>query len=216
MRSDFFPPPLSLLIRLSQALVCVVLWGIVKNYPRYLPPDFTTDFLLGRQDAFHGAYEWAFYAHLLAGPVSLLLGLVLVDRSLRLRFPRWHRALGRVQIAVVLFLLVPSGLRMALEAEGGIVGRLGFSALAVTTGGCTALGWKAAVERRFDAHRRWMTRSFVLLCSAVVLRLVSAIATLAGFHAEWLYPLAAWTTWIVPLLINEIIVANRVDRRPRS
>lgn len=215
MRSDFFPPPLSLLIRLSQALVCVVLWGIVRNYPRYLPPDFTTDFLLGRQESFHGAYAWAFYAHLLSGPVSLLLGLVLVDRSLRLRLPRWHRALGRVQVAVVLLLLVPSGLWMAFQAEGGFVGRLGFFTLALTTGSCTALGWRAAVERRFEDHRRWMTRSFVLLCSAVVLRLVSAIATLAGHPPDWLYPLSAWTTWGVPLVVHEIFMARQPDRHPR-
>jgi hypothetical protein len=215
MHADSPPPPLPLLHRLTQALVCVVLWGILANYPRYIPPDFAADFLAGRQESFHGAYECAFYAHLLAGPVSLLLGLVLVDRSLRHRFPRWHMALGRVQVAVVLLLLVPSGLWMALEAEGGVVGRLGFFTLALTTGGCTALGWRAAVARRFDVHQRWMTRSFVLLCSAVVLRLVSAIATLVGPHPAWLYPSSAWTTWVVPLLINEIIGAGRADHRSR-
>jgi hypothetical protein len=41
--------PTRLLAPLTGLLVCVVLAGILRTYPRYVPPDFTTDFLLGRQ-----------------------------------------------------------------------------------------------------------------------------------------------------------------------
>lgn len=74
MRADIRTDPRPLLKPLAASLVCVVLAGILRNYPRYLPPDFTSDFLLGREDSFHGGYQWAFYAHLAAGPVTLLLG----------------------------------------------------------------------------------------------------------------------------------------------
>jgi hypothetical protein len=204
-------------MRLSQALVCVVLVGILRNYPRYLPPDFTADFLVGRRGSFDGAYAWTFYAHLITGPLALLLGLLLVDTSFRRRFALWHRVLGRVQMVNVLLLLVPSGLWMAFYADGGIVARLGFALLAVATGLCASCGWRAAVARQFDSHRRWMQRCFVLLCSAVVLRLSSAVATLTGASPDWLYPLSAWTTWVVPLLVNEVVMAARPDRpRPSS
>jgi uncharacterized membrane protein len=195
----------------------VVLVGILRNYPRYLPPDFTADFLVGRRGSFDGAYAWAFYAHLISGPLALLLGLLLIDSDFRRRFALWHRALGRVQGANVLLLLVPSGLWMAGYADGGIVARLGFALLAVATGLCVACGWRAAVARQIDNHRRWMQRCFVLLCSAVFLRLISAVATLTGASPDWLYPLLAWTTWVVPLLVNEVVMAARPDRpRPSS
>jgi len=213
----FLTPPLPLLKRLSEALVCVVLVGIFRNYPRYLPPDFTADFLVGRRGSFHGAYACAFYAHLISGPLVLILGLLLVDTSFRRRFALWHRVLGRVQLVNVLLLLVPSGLWMAFHADGGIVARLGFALLAVATGLCASCGWRAAVARRFDSHRKWMQRCFVLLCSAVFLRLSSAVATLTGASPDWLYPLLAWTTWVVPLLVNEVVMADRPDRpRPSS
>ena len=72
-----------LLAPLAGLLVCTLLAGIVRTDPRYIPPDFTSDFLLGRADSFHGVYPWAFYAHIAAGPVTLLLGLALMSGTLR-------------------------------------------------------------------------------------------------------------------------------------
>jgi hypothetical protein len=191
--------PTRLLAPLTGLLVCVVLAGILRTYPRYVPPDFTTDFLLGRQDSFHGVYPWAFYAHIASGPVTLLLGLALMNATLRRRLPAWHRLLGRAQVAIVLLVLAPSGLWMSASAATGAIAGLGFGTLAVATAACAVLGWRAAVGRRFVAHGTWMTRLFVLLCSAVVLRLIAGLATLLGLDADWLYPASAWASWLVPL-----------------
>ena len=213
MRAGVLTDPRPLLKPSTGLLVCVVLAGILRPYPRYLPPDFTSDFLLGRDPYFFGGYQWAFYAHLAAGPVTLLFGLALMTAALRRRFPAWHRRLGRVQVAVVLLALAPSGLVMSAHAATGAVAGIGFGALAVATAACAVLGWRAAVQRRFAAHETWMTRLFVLLCSAVVLRLMAGLAHLARFDADWLYPAAAWGSWVVPLTAYE---AWRVTRRDRS
>ena len=108
-------------MRLSQALGWVVLAGILGKYPRYHPPDFTADFLVGRRGPFQGADAWAFFAHRASGPLAILFGLLLVDGSFRRRSVFWHRVLGRVHMAAVLRLLVPSGLWMASYADGGVV-----------------------------------------------------------------------------------------------
>ena len=121
MRSVFLPQPLPRLIRLSQALVGAVLVRILRNNPRYLPPDLTADFLVGRRRSFDGAYAWAFYAHLVSGLLALLLGLLLVDSDYRRRFALWHRVQGRVQMVNVLLLLVLSELWMAFQADGCLV-----------------------------------------------------------------------------------------------
>ena len=144
-----------------------VVWG----YRDYFPPNFASEFLQGRERYFFGAYHWAFYSHIAAGPVTLLLGLLLVSDKFRTRFPLWHRRLGRVQAIAVVFVLAPSGLWMAYYTATGTIAAIGFALLAVLTGTCVALGWRAAVMRRFNDHRRWMLRCVLLLCSAVVLRL---------------------------------------------
>jgi hypothetical protein len=108
-----------------------------------------------------------------------------------------------MQVACILLLVVPSGLWMARYAATGAVAAAGLGSLAIVTAACATFGWRAAVARRFDVHRRWMWRTYILLCSAVVIRLIGGLATVLHFDALWLYPLSAWTSWLLPLLIFE-------------
>lgn len=71
---------------------------VVMNYRDYLPPNFESDFLPGRDSYFFGAYQWAFYTHIAAGPLTLILGLFLLSDRMRKQFPRWHRYAGRMQV----------------------------------------------------------------------------------------------------------------------
>jgi hypothetical protein len=137
---------------LACALVLKTAGAVLLSYADYLPPDFRSSFLLGRQDYFFGPYQWAFYAHITSGPFVLVSGLVLLFDSIRLRFPAWHRRLGRIHASCVLFVVAPSGLWMAAYAPG-FAAALAFATLAIATGICTALGWRAAVRRL------WRTRS---------------------------------------------------------
>lgn len=192
-----------LLTLLAAALIVKVTLGVVLTYGAYFPADFSADFLRGREAYFFGAYAAAFYLHILTGPLTLLLGLILMSEGLRARFPAGHRTLGKMQVALVL-LLAPSGLWMARYAEGGWVAVSGFASLALATALCVTLGWRRAVHGEFAAHRRWMTRCFLLLTSAVVLRLIGGVATVTGLGGEWSYPLAAWVSWLGPLAVFEV------------
>jgi hypothetical protein len=192
-----------LLVGLSALLVLKVTLSVVIGYREYLPPNFEADFLLGREAYFWGPYASAFFAHLAVGPVSLVLGTLLISERFRRFAPRWHRRLGRVQVAGILLLLVPSGLWMARYAVTGAAAGAGLATLAVATAVCTALGWRRAVQRRFGEHRQWMWRTYLLLCSAVIIRLIGGLATVLESDALWVYPLSAWGSWLVPLAISE-------------
>lgn len=206
---------------LSRALVCVVVLLILKvtvevtlGYVNYFPPNFGSDFLRGRERYFFGAYQWAFYPHIASGPAALVLGLVLLSESFRRRFPKWHRNLGRLHVANVLCIVTPSGLWMAYYASTGTIAAIGFAILAILTGTCVAFGWRAAVKRQFSIHRRWMWRSFLLLCSAVVLRLTVGLGDVIGIQTLWFDPLASWSSWLVPLAVFELIgLRMRGNRR---
>jgi hypothetical protein len=195
------------LSRLLTILAAILIWkvtlSVVIEYRHYIPPNFDSDFLRGREQYFWGAYHWAFYTHLLSGPTSLILGTILVSERFRRAVPIWHRRLGRLQGVCVLLLVAPSGLWMAYYAETGAIAATGLGLLAITTATSVALGWRAAVRRKFANHRRWMWRTFILLCSAVVLRMIGGLATVLHFEAPWLYPLSTWVSWLVPLLVLE-------------
>ena len=207
----------TLLRWLAAGLVLRVLAAILAEYPAYFPPDFRSLFLHGREATFAGLYRAAFYAHILSGPVVLANGLLLMSARARRRWPGLHRVLGRVQVGVLLLLVLPSGVVMARHAFGGGAAALSFLLLSATTAGCAAAGVVTARRGALDRHRVWMTRCYVLICSAVVLRLTSGTAGLVGVsNPEAAYVAAAWASWLVPLAAFEVAERWRAGHTTRA
>lgn len=198
---------------LMVVLVLRVTLLVVKNYRSYLPPDFASDFLQGRESYFFGSYRWAFYTHIIFGPLVLVLGTALISNRFRRRLPRWHRILGRIQTVFVLFFVVPSGLWMAYYADAGMIAGTGFAALSLATAAFAVLGFSAAIRRRFVQHRLWMWRCYLMLFSAVALRIIGGIAIVGDLNTAWTYPLAAWVSWLLPLAVFELIERVRIRRQ---
>jgi hypothetical protein len=204
----------TILVLAACALILKVTAVVVMNYRDYLPPKFESDFLQDRGAYFWNGYHWAFYTHIVAGPWTLIAGMVLLSNRFRKRYPAWHRYLGRSQAAIVLLMIVPSGIWMAMYAETGAVAGAGFGSLAVATGLCVYRGWRMAVGRKFAEHRRWMLRCYILLCSAVVLRLTAGFFIVTDIDGAWIYPMSAWASWLIPLAIFELANLRRSPSRP--
>lgn len=202
------------LIVVVALLIGKVTVAVMLGYSNYFPPNFQSDFLQGREGYFFGRYQWAFYPHIMSGPAALFLGMLLISERFRLRFPKWHRRLGRIHVLNVLFVVAPSGLWMAYDTQTGTIAAISFAILAVATATCSALGWRAAVRRQFAIHRRWMERSFVLLCSAVVLRIFGGLGTVLEVRSSWFDPLASWVSWLAPLILLELSHLKRWRIRP--
>ena len=201
---------------LATVLFLKVTLSVIWGYRDYLPPNFRSDFLLGRESYFFGVYQWAFYTHIAAGPLTLIFGLILISDRFRMRFPKWHRSLGKIQVAMVLLLLLPSGLWMARYAATGAVAGIGLSVLAILTGLSIFMGWRSAVRRQFVAHRLWMWRCFLLLSSAVVLRLIGGFVTGTNIGDAWAYPVATWVSWMLPLAVFELALTIKQETRPSA
>jgi uncharacterized membrane protein len=191
---------------LAALLILRVLVAILANYPDYFPPNFDSLFLQGREATFTGAYRPAFYIHIFSSPVVLFNGLILMSESIRRLYGGLHRFLGRVQVVVLVFFVLPSGVVMSRHAFGGWPAGLSFLALSAATASCAIIGVIYARRGRYDRHRRWMLRCYILICSAVALRLISGTAGLVGVpSAEEAYIVAAWSSWLLPLAAFEIV-----------
>jgi hypothetical protein len=191
---------------LAVVLILRVLVGILTNYPDYFPPNFNSLFLQGREATFHGAYAAAFYVHILSAPFVLFNGLVLLSEYVRRRHGGWHRWLGRVQVIVLLLFVLPSSAVMSRQAFAGWRAGTSFLLLSAATATCAIIGVVHARQRRFDRHRRWMLRTYILICSAVALRLISGSASLIGVSsADAAYIVAAWSSWLFPLAAYELV-----------
>ena len=73
--------------------------------------------------------------------------------------------------------------------------------------------WRAAVSRRFNDHRRWMLRRFVLLCSAVMLRVFGGLGTVLEVKSLWFDPVVSWVSWLLPLVTFELLNARKSGSR---
>ncbi|HEX3146623.1 MAG TPA: DUF2306 domain-containing protein [Gemmataceae bacterium] len=199
-------PVLTTILRwLTVVVILRVLATILSNYVDYFPPDFDSLFLHGRETTFTNQYQVAFYVHIFTGPFVLFNGLILLSESIRRRHGGLHRALGRLQVIVLLAFVLPSSAFMSRYAFAGWPAGLSFLLLTSVTAICSIVGVIQARRRNFARHRRWMLRSYVLICSAVVLRLISGTAGLLGTtDPETAYVVAAWGSWLIPLAALEL------------
>jgi len=182
-----------------------VLLGILYEYRWYFPANFVESaFLTGREETFTRFYALAFYTHILSGPPTIVLGTFLVWSRGVGPYRRWHRWAGRLQIALVLLTLVPSGLVMATRAFAGPIAGWGFAALSIATAVSAAFTVWYACLGRISRHERWATRLYILLISPLILRIISGVLIVTGSESEIAYRLNAWLSWLIPLATYEI------------
>lgn len=169
------------------------------------------------------SHYWFLVAHVLFGSIAMVGALIQIWPWFRAKYPAVHRKIGRVYVFAG---VLPSGL-MALTIGAlspfGPATRVADVLMAVLWLGCTFAGWRAARERRFGDHRRWMIRSFALTMSIIANRLVGTIATVAlepqipttfgGSELAYQQSVSAITAWSSGALVL-LITQWYLDRRP--
>lgn len=188
--------------------------SILLEYRNYFPANFDSNFLFGREAIFHGSYRFAFYAHIISGPICLLIAAFLMFSGKQKSLSHWHRPLGKTLAVTVLLVMLPSGFVMATRALSGPIAGVSFFLLTFATAGCVVASSWYASQRQFAIHRLWATRSFILLCSPLLLRLMTGTTIFFDFQNEWTYRFAAWGSWMIPLAVFEL--RRRYTRRPGS
>lgn len=193
---------------LALILIAKILLQIVIDYRNYLPPNFQSSFLIGREEYFFGLYSFAFYLHIFAGPTSIVLGLFLL-LSVKTRFDTRHRVLGRIQFLVVMLGVVPSGLVMSIWAYTGMVAGIGFAAHGIATATTMLLAVKFARENQIQKHQQFANRCLILLIAPIFLRINSSVMSVTGLESEFSYQLSAWLCWVIPLVAYQLCL-NRI------
>jgi hypothetical protein len=112
-----------------------------------------------------------FAAHVLLASVVTLGGLMQMIPALRRRWPRLHRWTGRTFLVIAIFMAL-SGVWLAV-VRGTHLSVI--SAVAILINGLlilifAGLAWRHAVKRRFEQHRRWAMRTFMVVSGVWFLR----------------------------------------------
>ncbi|MEV6900860.1 DUF2306 domain-containing protein [Amycolatopsis sp. NPDC051372] len=205
-----------------------VLGLVVVAFLAYsLPPYLALDPAQSRvpAPAGFGAHYWFLVGHVVFGSIAMICAVVQIWPWIRRRFPVVHRYAGR---AYVFGGVLPSGvmaLTIGAASPFGPATRASDVMLAVIWIGCTWAGYRAARDRRFGDHRRWMIRSFALTMSIILNRLISPIAmiilepriatTFGGSEVAFMQSIAAiaaWVSWTVALIGAQLWL----ERKPKK
>jgi uncharacterized membrane protein len=155
--------------------------------------------------------------HMLIAPLALLSGALQFLSSLRAKYPKAHRYLGRIYVTCCVIAGV-AALTMVPHALGGPVAGLGFGILAILWIGTTLAGWWAAVRRKLELHRLLMRLSYAMTFGGVTLRLQIPIGFMLGYTSYaamsvWL----AYTSWIPNVIaVGAYWALERARKRSRT
>ncbi|MFB8240087.1 DUF2306 domain-containing protein [Kitasatospora purpeofusca] len=172
---------------------------------RYLTLD--PEVFLDQQRAVYLAHRGSLVLHVGGGVLAVLLGPWQFLPRLRARRPGLHRFTGRLYLLAVLA-AGTGGLLMAPRGLVGPVAPIGFTGLAVLLLLSSALAWRAGRRRDLLRHRAWAIRSFALIMAAATLRIWLPVMDLAGVPFEQAYATAAWTCWLINLVVAEHLIAR--------
>lgn len=166
------------------------------------------DFLLTKTSIVHlDHYRLAFYSHIFSSLVVLSSGAFLFSNYLLKKWPKLHRWLGKVYVLLLLAVSAPSGMVMAVYANGGWAAKASFLILTPIWWWFTWKGYQTAVRRQFKAHRQWMMRSYALTLSAISLRIYQMmLGQLVYIDPVTQYIFVSWVSWVGNLIVVEILI----------
>lgn len=151
----------------------------------------------------------ALYVHVPTALFCLPACLVLLSTRIRSRFARFHRWLGRVTAALIVIVVVPSGLYLALFAQGGLMSTLGFWLTGTITFVAMILSVARARSGDLKAHRRFSTHVTAQLAVAVFSRFLLVGVEELGLYSEWAYIAALWVPVLGGAFVAEVLTGPR-------
>lgn len=184
-------------------------WNKVLT-PGYVPGDTVGNLVLA--------------SHLLFAVAVTVGGLLQLVPRIRQRWPRFHRWNGRVFVVSALVAATGGLVMVWTRPTGGDLSQhIGISGMAVLILLFGALAWRNALARRFDAHRRWALRLFLVANGGWFFRIglmlwLVANQGPAGFDPKTFtgpfLTFLSFADYLLPLAVLELYLRAQAWRSP--
>ena len=173
----------------------------------------------------HGGHFGTLYVHMVGGTLMLFCGAFNLFTGETRKHFRYHRIVGRSYLiggAVGAILALVMALGPAHKSDASMVftnTSTSLAALSLAWLAAAAMAYRAVRNRRFDSHRDWIIRSYVLAWAFVFCRLASRVPSVADLGGGEAF---IWLSWVAPLLVCEVALqwragaANSSGRTARS
>jgi len=164
-------------------------------------------------EASYGAYFWPrsnwVLAHLICGMTALLIGPFQFVNAIRRKYVRVHRTMGKIYL-IAIALGATAGFYLAVTSQVSIAYAGGLFGLALTWSTTSAMAYISILNGKWELHKEWMTRSYVITFAFITFRLFDEILskTVTLPDNERL-ALLAWAAWSIPLFFTEVVLQGR-------
>ena len=155
--------------------------------------------------------KWIVIAHITAGGGALVLGPIQFWDKIRINYRRFHRLAG---VLYLLAIVVSSSCAviLAFTTSYDVNWAYAFSLQVWVSVWiiCTFIAYRAALNKKFQLHKEWMTRSYIVTLAFVVSG--SALRILLNLHFgkfEDISPSLFWMGWSVPLFVYQVILSGK-------
>lgn len=138
--------------------------------------------------------------HIVGGTVALFAGPFQLWSGLQARFRRLHRGIGYAYV-VGIAVAASSSFYLAFFTSANF--GLALFILAVVWWLSIAMALVAIWNRRIDAHREWMIRSYIVTFSFVSYRFLVGLSMFSGLGAGR-HATVLWMSWVIPMLVFEV------------
>jgi hypothetical protein len=173
----------------------------------------------------HSTHFPLVFVHAIGGTLMLVLGATNLYIGTTRAYFRFHRLLGYIYLLggtlgaiTAISLALGNGHRKPLVAFTVDAANASDSGIALASLGgawliAAAMAYRAARNRRFDSHRQWMIRTYVLVWSFVLCRLIGRIPSLPELGGG---AAITWLSWVGPLLMCEVVLQWSMGERRSS
>jgi uncharacterized membrane protein len=183
---------------------------MLKIIVQYSAFDDHVGFLEFKQDYLHlKVWKAAFYIHVFSSIFTLLAGFTQFSSEILKNHRGLHRLIGRLYVWDIVLINFPTGLIMAIYANGHLPTKIAFLIL---DGLWLWFTVKAVIEVKkgnIAGHREYMIRSYALTFSAVTLRTWRLVLTSSfDLDPQLVYMLDAWLGFVPNLICAEWLIAR--------
>lgn len=192
-------------------VLCVGIILMLRSISPHLSFKSDVGFLQVKQE-YVGLPLWrtAFYIHVFFSVFTLAAGLTQFSTYFLDHFRKRHRQIGKLYVFNILCINFPTGMILALCANGAWHTKLAFVILDCLWFWYTLKGFAEARKRNIRRHEEFMTRSFALTFSAITLRSWKVIlAATTDLDYDTIYMMEAWLGFVPNLLVAEWLIYKR-------
>lgn len=164
----------------------------------------------------HADHFGLVYLHVSGGTLMLFVGLANLYIGTARKYFKYHRLVGSIYLvggvigAIAAMVITSSTAHKAAGTSALTGASISLLTLASAWLLAAAMAYRAARNKRYDSHRDWMIRSYVLVWSFVFCRLASRVPGVEDMGGGQAF---IWLSWVGPLLLCELALQWRAGAR---